>query len=232
MDKLSDEKIIDSWGKNANPWISAVQENQIESRKVIIDQAIVDSVISLGGNTVLDIGCGEGWLARELSSLGLNTFGVDVIPELIEEAKEKAKEKTKEKTSGEYKVLAYKDISNKTITKTFDIVVCNFSLLGEESVDNLFKELPSLLNNDGNLIIQTPHPVISCGELEYKDGWREGSWFGFNDEFTDPAPWYFRTIESWLKLFIDNNFRLTELKEPVASNTGKAASLIMVGCKG
>ena len=224
MDRLSDEKIIDSWRKNVTPWISAVQDHQIESRKLITDQAIIDSIMELGGSTILDIGCGEGWLARKLSSLGFNffVFGVDVIPELIDEAKKNS--------NAEYQVLAYDNISNKTITSKFDIAVCNFSLLGKESVESLFKVIPTLLNNGGHFIIQTPHPIISCGELKYKDGWREGSWAGFSSEFSDPAPWYFRTIESWTTLFIENRFKINQLKEPVFQDTKKAASLIISGC--
>lgn len=222
MDKFSDKKIIDSWSKNAHPWVSAVQEQQIESRKLISDQAIVDAISSLNGPSILDIGCGEGWLARKLSSLGFNVLGVDVIPELIDEARKKC--------TGQYEVIAYEDVSNRTISKKFDIAVCNFSLLGKESVDGLFKVLPTLLNKGAYLIVQTPHPVICCGELEYKDGWREGSWLGFNSDFTDAAPWYFRTIESWKKLFTDNGFEITHLNEPISPKTGKAASLILTGC--
>ena len=33
----NDRKIIDSWFKNAAPWIVAIQEQQIKSRKLITD---------------------------------------------------------------------------------------------------------------------------------------------------------------------------------------------------
>jgi hypothetical protein len=47
-----------------------------------------------------------------------------------------------------------------------------------------------------SFIIQTLHPLIACGDFSYQDAWREGSWAGFSDDFTDLAPWYFRTLES------------------------------------
>jgi hypothetical protein len=61
------------------------------------------------------------------------------------------------------------------------------------------------------------------------DGWREGSWAGFNDGFTDPPPWYFRTLGSWVKLYADHGVRLDEVREPVHPATGKPVSLILIG---
>lgn len=45
-DLFSDAKIIRSWCKNATPWTVAVREKQIESRKQITDQAIIDAILS------------------------------------------------------------------------------------------------------------------------------------------------------------------------------------------
>ena len=78
--------------------------------------------------------------------------------------------------------------------------MCNFSLLGKESVDSLIAALPFYLDDTGYLIIQTLHPVAACGDNPYQDGWREGSWLGFSNDFSDPAPWYFRTVDSWSAL--------------------------------
>lgn len=65
--ELSKEaKIIDSWDKNAQPWMVAVREKQIESRNHVTDGAVIDAILSCSPRSVLDIGCGEGWLVRKL----------------------------------------------------------------------------------------------------------------------------------------------------------------------
>lgn len=87
IDPLSDYKIIDSWHKNARPWTIAVREGHISSRKLVTDRAIVNAVIERYPKNVLDLGCGEGWLARALSVQGIEVLGVDVVPELIEQAR-------------------------------------------------------------------------------------------------------------------------------------------------
>ncbi len=221
MNELNDKAIIDSWGKNAEPWIVAIRDQQIESRRLVTDQAIIDLIGSLSGNSVLDIGCGEGWLSRQLVSLGRTTYGVDVVPELVERAKASG--------AGQYQVMAYEDMSSLTIKKKFDIAVCNFSLLGKESVEHVFHVVPDLLNDGGYFVIQTLHPASNCNTEPYVDRWLAGSWEGFSSEFSDPAPWYFRTLSSWLNLFRQYNYQVVQCQEPIHPQTGKMASLILVG---
>ena len=76
--------------------------------------------------------------------------------------------------------------------------------------------------------MQTLHPTLACGDLPYRDGWRLGSWSGFNDDFIDPAPWYFRTLSSWIELFIESGFKLLEMREPIHPLTQKPASVIFI----
>jgi 2-polyprenyl-3-methyl-5-hydroxy-6-metoxy-1,4-benzoquinol methylase len=219
---LSDAKIIDSWHRNAIPWIAAIHEGQIDSRKLVTDNAIVEAVISRSPNSVLDIGCGEGWLAHRLSNEGIDRIlGVDVVPELITQAQTCS--------NASFQVLSYEDISKGAISEKFDVAVSNFALLGKESVDNLFQIVPGLLSKGGAFVVQTVHPVICCGDLPYVDGWREGSWAGFSSDFTDPAPWYFRTLESWVRLFTKNGFSIEEIREPLNPKTQKAASITFIG---
>jgi 2-polyprenyl-3-methyl-5-hydroxy-6-metoxy-1,4-benzoquinol methylase len=222
MKALSDEKIVESWKKNVHPWIAAIRNGEITSRVQTTNQAILKAVLSYTPKTVLDIGCGEGWLVRELAKNGIDTLGVDAVRQLIESAKS-------ESTKGRYQTLSYEEISIDTLKAKYDIVVSNFSLLGNESVSNLFQKISSILVNGGHFIVQTIHPITGSGKEEYKDGWRVGNWDGFNEMFTDPAPWYFRTMESWKALYEKNGFYLERIEEPNSKLTGTATSIIFIG---
>jgi 2-polyprenyl-3-methyl-5-hydroxy-6-metoxy-1,4-benzoquinol methylase len=218
---LSDEKIVESWQRNAAPWTDAVRERKIESRKLVTDAAILDAVRSLAPGAVLDIGCGEGWLARALAQEGVQVTGVDVVPALIDAASRSG--------GGDFRVASYEMIAAGELKLApVDVVVANFSLIGKESVDDLIAAMPKLLVPGGALVIQTLHPVVATGDMPYADGWRRGSWAGFSDDFSDPAPWYFRTTETWVKLLRDSGLRIAEIREPLHPTSQRPASIIFI----
>ena len=221
MDPLSDEKIVDSWHTNATPWTSAVREQRIESRRLVTDRAIVDAVMSRKPGSVLDLGCGEGWLVRALSAQGVQrVIGVDAVPALVEQARSAG--------GGEFHIASYEAIARGELQVTVDVAVANFALIGKDAVDALIQSTPKLLRPGGALVIQTLHPIIACGDQPYKDCWRTGSWAGFSDDFTDPAPWYFRTLESWVHLIASSSLSLVEVREPIHPVTSKPASVVFI----
>jgi 2-polyprenyl-3-methyl-5-hydroxy-6-metoxy-1,4-benzoquinol methylase len=221
IDPLSDAKIIESWHTNATPWTSAVREQRIESRKLVTDNAIVDAIMRRQPDSVLDIGCGEGWLSRAVAGRGVRrVVGVDVVPALIDQANAAG--------GAEFRVASYEAIADGALDLTVDVAVANFALIGKDAVDALVRTSPTLLNPGGALIIQTLHPVIATGDQPYKDGWRTGSWAGFSSDFSDPAPWYFRTLETWIHLVASSGLRLVEMREPLHPTSNKPASVIFV----
>lgn len=224
MPEPEDKQIIQSWHTNADAWISAVQNQEIESRKIVTNEAIIDAVMEQKPSTALDVGCGEGWLSRELYDRNVSVSGIDAVPELIES--------TRKSCVGNFHVCSYERLAEEEIFDyKFDAVICNFSLLGKEDVELLIDRIPSLLRNKGVFYIQTLHPSICCEAAECKDGWREGSWEGFGPQFKDPAPWYYRKIASWEKLLTESGFSNIECREPKYPESEEVASMILV-CKG
>ncbi len=220
MSSQLDTSIIDSWSRNTDPWVAAVRNGDIETRVLATNGAIVDTVRTYAPRTAVDLGCGEGWLVRALPEVKM--VGVDAIPGLVDAARATS-------AQGDFRCLSYEEIARGRLALSADLAVCNFSLIGNEAVDGLFRAAPLYLRPGGLMVVQTVHPLMACGDAPYIDGWRTGSWAGFSSDFQDAPPWYFRTLSSWIALFERHGLRLCEMLEPLHPQTGKPASLILVG---
>ncbi len=219
-----DTEVLAAWRSSAAPWTAAVRDGRIESRRLVTDRAVVDAVMARAPRTALDLGCGEGWLARALAERGVRVTGVDAVPALVEAARQRG--------GGDFRVASYEEVAAGALDVRVDVVVANFALIGGGAVDAVVARAPALLAPGGALVVQTLHPLVAVGDGPYADGWRPGSWAGFGPEFTHPAPWYFRTLESWVRLLIGSGLRLVDLREPVHPATGRPASVILVAAAG
>lgn len=224
----NDERILRTWHANVTPWTRAVRTGEIASRVKVTNAAVLEALRELAPKRLLDLGCGEGWICHVLAEAGVRCTGVDAIPGLIEAA---LAGHPIHGAPGDYAVHRYEDIAEGALAPSFrgafDVIVCNFALFGEALVPALLRALPPLLAPGGHFVLQTLHPVVASRDVPYVDGWREGSWAGFSEEFTDPAPWYFRTIGSWMDVLASSGFTVTRLREPLHPDTGAPASLLL-----
>ncbi|WP_248851917.1 class I SAM-dependent methyltransferase [Thiomicrospira microaerophila] len=188
-----EQAILKSWDTNAKAWTQAVRNREIESRNRVTNLAIVDAILAQDFQSMLDVGCGEGWLIRKIASTrpgakSVDYMGIDGSEDLIRLAQKADPRHT-------YLNLTYQQLHLDTLPRKFDLIVCNFSLFGKESVDDLLIKLKNLLTENGRILIQTLHVA------DETTGWQAGSWQGFSERFTDPAPWYKRNHQAWLQTF-------------------------------
>lgn len=216
---MSDE-IKKSWHKNAEEWVKIIQNNAIPSRKYT-NTAILDTLKSLDGDSLADIGCGEGWLSREMHTLGWKTTGVDAIPGLIEQAKKQGNQS--------FEVFTFEDIiDGKAIPNApFDVAVFNFCLYLKDGTQELLSNTLKQLKANGTIVIQTLHPyfLIENG-LPYQSQWLSDSWKGLPGNFTDGHSWYARTMEDWIEVLNMVEQSKFSFKE-ILNNEHKPISLII-----
>ncbi len=219
------DAVLQSWQDNAVPWTDSVREAKIASRTLVTNQAIVDAILSFEPQRVLDLGCGEGWLSWQLAARHISVLGVDAIATLIEAAEKFIKPGH---PPPQFRVLPYTEVPQELQGETFDLIVCNFSLLDRDDVTRLLGAIPKLLTHDGVFLIQTLHPEFIGSPESRMDGWRSESWQGMGDGFRGQAPWYYRTLASWRSLFTASQLLLCETLEPIHPVTGLPASIIFV----
>lgn len=208
------ERLRRSWVANAPSWCDAVRKQQIESRRVVTDAAIVETVLEAHPRSVLDLGCGEGWLSRALAAHGIEVTGVDASAPLIEAANALG--------GARFLALDYEELAA-LAGSSFDAVVANFSLL-DDHLHALLVTLSPLLAPDGRLFVQTVHPAFAGAP--YADGWRTETFAAFDGEWPEPMPWYFRTLESWSRAFAAAGYAIAGLREPLHPERGTPASVI------
>ena len=211
-----------SWEANAQAWTRAVRECRIESRRLATDSAILRAVLDQSPRRVLDVGCGEGWLCRALSSKGVETVGVDGSTALIEFARAAG--------GGQFQLLPYDELTaspERVGRNEYDVVICNFALLQEDIIP-LTAALQALLRPGGVLLIQTVHPWSARGDGPYLDGWRTEHFATMGDGFAEPMPWYFRTLSSWVAAIGRAGFEIREIREATDPHSCNPLSLLFV----
>ena len=216
--------IIRVWKQNAKPWINAVREQGIRDPGTVSRDALIATIEDHAQSRcqVLDVGCGEGWLADELAGRGFSVTGVDASEELIHFAQKNRR--------GEFIVGDQASLKHRNF-KQFGMLVCNFSLFGDLSVSRFVSSVPELLLPGGLLIIQTLHPFLFYGSKQSATGWYTGTWAGLPGDFGEPPPIFVRSLENWSDLFRASGLSVQRLIEPSVSE-GTAASLIFVVSNG
>lgn len=214
------DQIHASWEQNAAAWTTAVREGLIASRRAGTDAAIVDACRPHATGSVLDVGCGEGWLARALGAAGGSVTGIDASAPLIDTARAAG--------GARYEVAGYADLvaNPHRLSGPWGLIVANFALLDEEQVP-LLRALGERLAPTGRLLVQTVHPWVAAGDGAYQDGWRTETFAAFPVPFPAQMPWYFRTLARWLRDIDQAGLRLCRLEEPAHPETGRPLSLLL-----
>ena len=227
-----DLRLVPTWTTNAEAWTRAVRDGKITSRRVGTDAAVVEAVVAglPPGGRVLDLGCGEGWLARALGSLGLTVHGVDASAPLVAAARAAG---GAESGGGPhpggavtYDVLDYQAAAEDPgrLGGPYDAVVFNFSLLDDRAAAPL-RAARAALEAGGRVVVQTVHPLAAGPP--YADGWREETFDGVEGDF-EPMPWFFRTLGSWVRVVTAAGLTVTDVHEPAHPDTGEPLSFIVV----
>ncbi|GLC26631.1 class I SAM-dependent methyltransferase [Roseisolibacter agri] len=223
-------RLAESWEANADAWTSAVREGAIASRRAGTDAAIVAAcaaaVPTLAGAAVLDVGCGEGWLARALAAKGARVLGVDASAPLIERAR--AAQPPADAPAPAYAVASYEAMAADLALARgpFDVIAVNFALLGDPVAPAL-AACAARLAPGGRVVVQTVHPWVAAGDGPYEPGWREETFAAFAVPFPSTMPWYFRTMAGWLDALRDAGLRLERVHEPLHPETRRPLSLVL-----
>lgn len=211
-----------AWDDAAEAWAEALRD-RLDPARAVADAAMVELIRQVPTGPVLDAGCGEGWLARELAAHRHKVTAFDGAPVMLELALREGE------GAADYRLLTFDDAAAgpRRMGGAFGTIVFNFSLL-EERITPMLSAAASVLFPYGRILIAAAHPASAIGgEGGYRDGWRMVEEAAPGIALPSPVPWYFRTFTTWVVELRRAGLLLVETCEPLDPATGRPASLIL-----
>jgi SAM-dependent methyltransferase len=146
----------DAWEAEAANWVEWARRVGHDSYGRFHRDAFLE-LLPAPGRRTLDVGCGEGRLARDLRALGHSLVAVDAAPSMVAYAREADPE-------GEYALangaeLPFEDGSA-------DLVIAFMSLQDMDDPDGAVREAWRVLEPGGRFCIALVHPLNSGGKFE------------------------------------------------------------------
>ncbi|MEN9413325.1 MAG: hypothetical protein RLZZ342_412 [Candidatus Parcubacteria bacterium] len=148
-----------SWGSVADWYDEHVAGEDTYHAKVIAPN-FVRMVAPQRGETILDIGCGEGYFTRLLAASGAQVAGADIAPELIARAK-------KDTPAIKYHV-ASADALAFAQDASYDVLTCVLALQNMEKLEAVMKEVSRVLKSGGRCVFVLNHPAF---RIPKKSAW-------------------------------------------------------------
>ena len=142
------------YDKNAEKWLRLTPSSlsDFTARPLVFD-----ACGKLNNRSVLDIGCGEGYCARELKRRGAgNYLGIDLSEQMILAAKH---QEERDQLGIEYRTC---NVVEFEADHKFDlcIAVFLFNYLTVEDMQRVFNMVNNALSENGEFIFSVPHPCF------------------------------------------------------------------------
>lgn len=176
----------------------------------------------LSGRKVLDLGCGEGIIARAVAARGATVLGVDPSSRMIE----LAREAERRRPSGVVFSVDDGCTLDTVGTGSVDWVTAGLSLNNVPDLDAALEAVRRVLVPGGSLVFTIPHPCFEAPHAtwtETEDGTvrrvvgeylTEGFWRSTNPEGVRRVGNRHRRLSTYLTALVRHGFRLEAVDEP------------------
>lgn len=211
-----------SYDENAEFWVQIIREKRDKYRTELSNPAVTSAVGPADGLSILDAGCGEGYMARLLAEKGAKVTGIDSSTGLITAARNHEQSGTLAVSFdvGSVDSLPYGP-------DEFDVVVCNHLVNDLQEPSSAIREFSRVLRDGGRLIILMLHPCFYSKRADHQNpenGLIADTYFqarSVSQKFvvdglhspTDVTVWM-RPLEYYTEALQQSGFAITSLTEP------------------
>ena len=227
--KNEDQEI---WEAKAGFWDDYVGPEGNEFHRRLVSPASLKLLNLKGGETVVDIGCGNGQFTREMAQLGVTVEALDFAPTFIERARKHTREAGIRGIN--YRVMDATDENELRSlgNSRFDAAVATMVLMDVRDIKPLLRALRGILKPNGRFVFSICHPCFNHsgirmvaeqsddGELKTIHGVKIVSYLsGETGKGTgirgEPEPHYYfdRPLSAYLNSCFDAGFVLDGIEE-------------------
>ncbi len=218
-----DREVREFWNRVAADWEIQVGEDGDSNRILNSDPILWKFVGEVRGRSILDAGCGTGYLACKLAQQDAIVTGIDISEKMIAIAKEKSAIKN-------LQIDFYVDDCSrleKLCDRCFDLIVANYVLMDVPDLKGALNAFNRVLKLSGNVVLVFSHPcfpqgkaIVSENSEEVNYSWNfsyferhkciEPPWKHFTSEFI----WFHRPLSDYWKAFKSSGFEIIDFDEP------------------
>ncbi len=171
------EEVREIWNQNAEFWDERMGEGNTFHRRLVLPS--IERLLTLQpGEEVLEIACGNGQLARQLTRLGARVVATDFSSALIDIARTRTEQDPELAGRITFQVI---DATDETALlalgeRRFDAVVCSMAIMDMAEIGPMLRASARLLKPDGRFVFAILHPcfnhagTIRSIEIEDRDG--------------------------------------------------------------
>lgn len=147
------------WDDKARFWDGLHGDRGNLFHQRLIEPSVLQLLDLSAGERVLDIGCGNGALARQMAALGAEVVGIDFSPKMID----LARRRSTDVAAINYRVVDATDESAllRLGERSYDAITCTMALMDMPSISSLFRAASQLLKDTGCLVFATAHPAFN-----------------------------------------------------------------------
>lgn len=207
------------WNRVAQDWDLQVGDEGDRNRVLNSDPVLWDFAGDLAGLTVLDAGCGTGYLARHIDSKCAKVIGIDFSESMLEIARAKSPD------------IDFRLDSCCTLSTvedaSIDVLVSNYVLMDTPDLAETLHASHRVLKTNGRAILIFSHPCFPQGQaIDSPDDegviyqWKrpyfeqrkcvDPPWAHFESEFV----WFHRPLSDYWKEFQRAGFEIADFEEP------------------
>lgn len=207
------------WDRVAADWEIQVGDTGDRNRQLNSDPVLWKLLGDVNGCSVLDAGCGTGYLTRQLFERGAHPIGVDFSREMIAIARSHAPEI-------DFRVDTCSTLAT-VQGESIDRIVSNYMLMDTPDLEASLAAFRHVLVPDGEVVIIFSHPCFpqSRFRTSAEDGPSIYDWnFNYFDpqqridppwaHFTSEFIWFHRPLSDYWKAFRTAGFEIIEFEEP------------------